>query len=130
MNLERVTQPVDAPGPSVPRAIVMIGAGGIVHDAHLPAYKKAGFPVAALVDVNREKAEKLSTDFGIPFATTSIPEAIRYAPADAIFDVAVPAKIIPSILPQLPDGAAVLIQKPMGETLEEAVEILKICRNK
>ena len=54
----------------------------------------------------------------------------EYAPADAVFDVAVPAKAIAGILPQLPDGAAVLIQKPMGETLAEAVEILKICRKK
>jgi predicted dehydrogenase len=42
----------------------------------------------------------------------------------------VPAKSILSILPQLPDGAAVLLQKPMGDTLAEAVEILKICRSK
>jgi predicted dehydrogenase len=119
-----------APKPKVARQIVSIGAGGIVHDAHLPAYRKAGFPVVALVDVDREKTEKLAAEFSIPFATTSIAEAIRYAPANAVFDVAVPAKVIPSILPQLPDGAAVLMQKPMGDTLDEAVEILKICRSK
>ena len=59
MDLQNVTQEVAAPRPKVARPIVMIGSGGIVHDAHLPAYKKAGFPVAALVDVNREKAEAL-----------------------------------------------------------------------
>ena len=31
--------------------IVSIGAGSIVHDAHLPAYRRAGFPVAATQDV-------------------------------------------------------------------------------
>lgn len=130
MDLLKVMGEVRAPRPKVARPIVMIGSGGIVQDAHLPAYRKAGFAVAALVDVNREKAEGLAKQFGIPFATTSIAEAIKHAPADAVFDVAVPAKVISSILPQLPDGAAVLIQKPMGETLAEAVEILKICRNK
>ena len=30
----------------------------------------------------------------------------------------------------MPDGAAVLMQKPMGDTLEEATEILRICREK
>ncbi len=130
MDLQKAMREVVAPRPKVARPIVMIGSGGIVHDAHLPAYRKAGFPVVALVDVNREKAEGLAKEFGIPFATASIAEAVKYAPADAVFDVAVPAKIIPSILPQLPDGAAVLIQKPMGDTLAEAVEILKICRNK
>jgi predicted dehydrogenase len=130
MDLLKVVGEVRAPRPKVARPIVVIGAGGIVHDAHLPAYRKAGFAVAALVDVNREKAAGLAKQFGIPFATSSIEEAIRYAPADAVFDVAVPAKMIAGILPQLPDGAAVLIQKPMGETLAEAVEILTICRKK
>ncbi len=130
MDLSKVMDGVRAPRPKVARPIVMIGAGGIVHDAHLPAYRKAGFPVAALVDVDGEKAGALAKMFDVPFATTSIVEAIRYAPADVVFDVAVPAKAIAGILSQLPDGAAVLIQKPMGETLAEAVEILKICRKK
>ena len=130
MDLVKVMQEAVAPRPKVARPIVMIGSGGIVQAAHLPAYRKAGFPVVALVDVNREKAERLAKDFGIPFTTASVAEAIRYAPKDAVFDVAVPAKAIPSVLPHLPDGAAVLLQKPMGETLAEAVEILRICRNK
>ncbi|HEY6413695.1 MAG TPA: Gfo/Idh/MocA family oxidoreductase [Edaphobacter sp.] len=130
MDLLKVMEKVRVPRLKVARPIVVIGAGGIVHDAHLPAYRKAEFPVAALVDVNSEKANGLAKQFGIPFATTSIEEAIRYAPADAVFDIAVPAKMIAGILPQLPDGAAVLIQKPMGETLAEAVGILKICREK
>lgn len=130
MDVESVILEAAAPRPKVARAIVMVGSGGIVHDAHLPAYAKAGFPVAALVDVSREKAEVLAKKFGVPFATDSIAEAIQYAPKDAVFDVAVPAKATAGILPQLPDGAAVLIQKPMGDTLEQAVEILKICRAK
>ncbi len=123
-------QGVSAPVPAIAKPIVMIGSGGIVHDAHLPAYRKAQFPVAALVDVNQDKAIALAGEFAIPFATDSIAAAVSYAPAGSIFDVAVPAKVISSILPQLPDGAAVLIQKPMGETLAEAVEILRICRAK
>ncbi|WP_263365313.1 Gfo/Idh/MocA family protein [Edaphobacter bradus] len=130
MDLEKVILEAAPPRPRVAKPIVMVGAGGIVHDAHLPAYAKAGFPVAALVDVSREKAEVLAKKFAVPFATDSIAEAIGYAPKDAVFDVAVPAKAIAGILPQLPDGAAVLIQKPMGETLAEAEEILNICRAK
>lgn len=130
MDLQKAVREATPPRPRVVRPIVMIGAGGIVHDAHLPAYRKAGFPVAALVDMNREKAEDLAKKFGIAHAGTSIADAIQYAPADAVFDVAVPAKAIPAILPQLPDGATVLMQKPMGDTLAEATEILKICRNK
>ena len=36
--------------------IYMIGAGGIVHDAHLPAYALAGFSVAGIYDPLVEKS--------------------------------------------------------------------------
>ena len=130
MNLEEIVREAAVPRPRVARPILMIGSGGIVRDAHLPAYGKAGFPVAALVDMNLEKAEALAKEFNIPRGFASIEEAIRYAPADSIFDIATPAKVLPSILKQLPDGAAVLMQKPMGDTLAEAIEILRICRAK
>ena len=130
MNPEEILSHVAEPRPQTPRPIVMIGSGGIVHDAHLPAYAKAGFPVAALVDVDRGRAENLAKKFSVSLGTDSIAEAIRFAPNNAVFDVAVPAKAIPGILPQLPDGSAVLMQKPMGDTLAEAIEIQRICRAK
>lgn len=115
--------------PSNPRPIIVIGAGGIVHDAHLPAYGRAGFPVAAIVDLDDGKAKELARQFDIPFAGNSLEEAKRKAP-DSIFDIAVPAGSILKILSQLPDGAAVLIQKPMGNALAEAEQILALCRSK
>ena len=36
--------------PKSPMSIVIVGAGGIVSDAHLPAYKKAGFKVLGIFD--------------------------------------------------------------------------------
>ena len=112
------------------RPIIVVGAGSIVHDAHLPAYRNAGFPVAAIVDTDLEKAARLAERFNISYSGNSIESAIRQAPADSIFDVAVPASSILKVLSQLPDGAAALIQKPMGNTLSEAEEILAICRSK
>jgi len=113
-----------------PRPIVSIGAGGIVHDAHLPAYRKAGFPSAAIIDPDFAKASALASQFSIPAVFSSISEALPQMPSECIFDVAVPASAILKVLPQLPDGAAVLIQKPMGETLAEAVSIEHLCREK
>ena len=40
------------PLPSFPKPIVIIGAGGIVNDAHMPAYLKANFDVLGLYDVD------------------------------------------------------------------------------
>jgi predicted dehydrogenase len=112
------------------RPIVGIGAGAIVHDAHLPAYRLAGFPVATLFDLDIERARGLARDFGVPRVARTLAEAVETAPPDAVFDVALPAKAIPSVVAELPDGAPVLIQKPMGEDLAQASVIAGICRRK
>jgi predicted dehydrogenase len=116
--------------PTHPLPIVSIGMGGIVHDAHYPAYQKAGFSVVGGYDVNTEQARKLQQQFGVPTLYESLDAAIEQAPANAVFDVAVPGNAIMGILSRLPDNRAVLIQKPMGETLNEARAILNICRAK
>ena len=126
--LRRAVELSSPPKPKQPRPIVILGAGGIVSAAHLPAYAKAGFPVVAIADVSPGKSAAVARRFGIPHSFDTIPETLRFAPADAIFDVAVPASAIVGILPQLPRGAAVLIQKPMGETLDEATAIRNLCR--
>jgi predicted dehydrogenase len=132
-NEERYRRAVEASGPprpKTPRPIVILGAGGIVRDAHLPAYAKAGFPVIAIADSASGKAAELASERGIARGFDSIEEAVRFAPPDAIFDIAVPASQIMTILPQLPAGAPVLLQKPMGETLDEATAIRDLCRQR
>ena len=51
------------PMPKKLSPIIIIGTGGIVKDAHLPAYKKAGFEVSGLYDVDSEKAKNLAKEF-------------------------------------------------------------------
>jgi predicted dehydrogenase len=113
-----------------PRPIILIGAGGIARTAHLPAYRKASLPVAAVVDASLARASALARDFGIPYATHSLDNARRRATGDVIYDLAVPAPALLQVLRELPDGAAVLIQKPMGETLQEARAIVDLCHRK
>ena len=116
--------------PRQPRPIVSIGAGAIVRDAHLPAYRLVGFPVVAVHDLDRARADALARDFGIARVCGSLGEAVAAAPAGAVFDLALPAPAICGVLGGLPDGANVLIQKPMGETLAEARRIRELCRSK
>ena len=47
------------PLPARPRPIVTFGAGSIVGDAHYPAYRKGGFPIAGLYDPDHDKAKAL-----------------------------------------------------------------------
>lgn len=118
------------PPPARLRPIVVIGAGGIVRDAHLPAYRLAGFPVAAIHDLDSAKAKALADEFGVPRVSATLADAIRLAPAETIFDVAVPAPALAAVLEVLPDRAPVLIQKPFGENLEQACSLLALCRRK
>jgi predicted dehydrogenase len=116
--------------PEFPRPIISIGAGGIVHDAHYPAYQKAGFVVAGLYDPDQDRARFMAEKFAVPRLYGSLDEAVAAGPAEAVFDVAVPAAAIPQILPHLPDGRGVLLQKPMGDNFGEAGKILNLCRQK
>lgn len=116
--------------PRRPAPIMMVGAGGIVHDAHLPAYRLAGFEVCGIVNRTREKAEKLAQEFQIPEVYTDLREAIREAPPRTIYDIALMPAQYMGVLEQLPPQSRVLIQKPMGENLGEAEKILDICQRK
>ena len=110
--------------------IFIIGAGGIVNDAHLPAYSLANFKVAGIFDLQQEKALSLTSEYTIPQTFTSIEEMVRFAGTNCIYDVAVPGSAVLDVLKQLPEDSNVLIQKPMGENLSQAQSILRLCREK
>lgn len=111
------------PMPSRPRPVVVIGAGGIVQDAHMPAYRRAGFPVLGVHDIDAGRAAALAARWGIgTFATLA-----EAAAQDAVFDLATPPGAHRDVLRALPEGAVVLMQKPMGRDLAQASEILDLC---
>src|SRR5260221_14646061 len=106
------------PRPTAPKPIVVIGAGSIVRDAHLPIYRRLGFPVAGIFDLQTHVARERAQQFSIPRVLDSFADAANVP--GAIFDVAIPPQNIAAVLEQLPQGAAVLIQKPMGRDLADA----------
>jgi len=120
--------PQDWPAPSAPKPVVLIGAGGIVRDAHLPAYRKAGLPVAGITDLDAARATAMAEDFALPRTWPSVAAAAADLGTGAIYDIAVPPGAIMQVLPLLPKGAAVLIQKPMGSDLSQARTIRELCR--
>ncbi len=116
------------PLPSRPRPIVGLGAGSIVRDAHLPAYRAAGLPVAGLFDVDRPRAEALAKEFGVPRVHARLEEALSVP--GAVFDVALPPAALSEMVERLPEGSAALLQKPMGVDLADATRILDACRRR
>ena len=110
--------------------VYIIGAGGIINTAHLPAYKIAGFNVHGIYDIDIAKSTATASNFNVPHVFASVQEMIAHAPANAIFDVAVPGSQTLTLLNELPVGSTVLLQKPMGENYNEAKQILQLARQK
>lgn len=102
--------------------IAIVGAGGIVNDAHLPAYRKAGFNVIGIYDVDHDRAAATAARFAIPVVYPSL-DAVLDGPA-AIVDVAVPACANLAIAREVAAaGKALLLQKPLAETLDDGEAI-------
>jgi len=117
--------------PEEKKPIVIIGAGSIVNIAHLPAYDLAGFEVAGIFDIDRDRAELSAKKFGVPVVCDSLADLINLAQEkNCVYDMATPAAAFISALKQLPNDIGILLQKPMGENLNQARQILDICREK
>lgn len=116
--------------PETQQPIVIIGASGIVKDAHLPAYEMAGFTVFGITNRTISKAHELAQKHNIQHVFESVAETVKNAPKNAVYDITVLPDQYVDILEQLPDGATVLIQKPMGNNLQHAKEIVAVCERK
>jgi predicted dehydrogenase len=104
--------------------IALVGAGGIVNDAHLPAYRKAGFTVVGIYDLDPARAARTAARFDVPTVYPSLDDLLA-GPA-AIVDVAVPARENPATAARVAAaGKALLLQKPMAEDLSAAQAIVE-----
>ncbi|MBK7404552.1 MAG: Gfo/Idh/MocA family oxidoreductase [Phycisphaerales bacterium] len=116
------------PRPRIPSPIILIGAGGIVNDSHLPAYRACGLQVEGVFDTDAARARDTADRWKIPSVLATLPDAA--CRDGAVFDIAIPPEFVFDTLAQLPDGAAVLIQKPLGTDLADADRIARLCRVK
>lgn len=116
--------------PKIQQPIIIIGASGIVKDAHLPAYEMAGFKVFGITNRTISKAHVLAEKYKIEHVFNTVSDAVEQAPKNAVYDITLLPDQYIEVLEQLPDGAAVLIQKPMGNDLQQAKEIVAVCERK
>tara|TARA_R110002050_G_scaffold97971_2_gene203636 strand:+ start:22709 stop:23785 length:1077 start_codon:yes stop_codon:yes gene_type:complete len=116
--------------PETQQPIIIIGASGIVKDAHLPAYKMAGFKVFGITNRTISKAHVLAEKHNIEHVFNTVADAVKHAPKNAVYDITVLPDQYIEILEQLPNGAAVLIQKPMGNDYKQAKDIVAVCERK
>ena len=103
------------------RGIGIIGTGGIVNYAHLPAYKNAGFKVVGVTDRNREQAERTAKEHGIGKVYSSVADLLS-EPEIEIVDVAIyPAEQVAIVEQATAAGKHVLCQKPFADEYAKAV---------
>lgn len=110
------------PGAGRDLRIGIIGCGGIVRGAHLPAYQAAGLTVSAVFDIDEAKARAVAADFGIPTVAASAEELARRPDVD-IVDIAVLPWVQPQIVPIVAAaGKHMLCQKPLAMDYATGVE--------
>jgi predicted dehydrogenase len=102
-----------------------IGAGMIMAECHLAAYKEAGFPVVAVASRTKANAEKVAKRWGIPKVHTTPEDLIRDETIE-ILDIAYPPDQQPALIKlalEQKHVKAILAQKPLALSLTDAIEL-------
>src|SRR5213596_3643882 len=109
--------------------IGILGAGFIVNDCHMVAYRKAGFNPVAIASRTRAGAEKVAQKHGIA-KVYERPQDLLNDPAIEVLDIAVPPMRQLGLIKAACERKIVkgiLAQKPLGTNYAEAVEAVRVC---
>lgn len=97
--------------------IGVVGAGLITQNAHLPAYRDAGFKVVAITDQDADLAARVAAEWGIGHART-VDDLIAIEGVDVV-DIAITPEGQREVALQAFDARKhVLAQKPMANSVE------------
>lgn len=99
-----------------------IGAGMIMAECHLEAYRQAGFPVAAIASRNRAKAQAVADRYAIA-TVHDTPESLIEDKQIDIVDIAYPPHLQPALIRHAlkqPHIKGILAQKPLSLSLDDA----------
>jgi hypothetical protein len=120
--------------PRLPRrkdiAIGCIGAGFIMRDCHLVAYRQAGFNPVAIASRSPERAEAAARQHGVPRWYATYHEMLKDSDIEVV-DVAVPPDLQPAVIRDVVEHRnhvkGILAQKPLAMSYSEAKDIVKRC---
>lgn len=121
--------------PRMPRRrdvpIGCIGAGFIMRDCHLVAYRQAGFNPLAIASRDPEHAQAVAAQHGIPRVYATYQELLADREIEVI-DVAVPPDRQPEVIAEVVRHAdhirGILAQKPLAMSYAEGKRIVEMCR--
>ncbi|MFO0910946.1 MAG: Gfo/Idh/MocA family oxidoreductase [Isosphaeraceae bacterium] len=111
--------------------IGVVGAGFIVRDCQLVAYRDAGFRVVGITSRTEAHAREVAALRGIPRVHASL-EAMLDDPDVEVVDIAVPPQAQPDVIARILKHPrrvrGILAQKPLAMTPNEARAIVVACR--
>lgn len=107
--------------------IGIIGAGGIVRNAHLPAYRRAGWTVPAIASRNKENVAQLAGEWQIPNWYTDWHDLLEN-PAITVIDVSYPfdEERLAIVAAAAQCGKHILMQKPLAHSWEAAIKMVEL----
>ncbi|MFG0268074.1 MAG: Gfo/Idh/MocA family protein [Rhodopirellula sp. JB055] len=108
-----------------------IGAGFIMDDCHLVAYRAAGFHPVAIASRRREQADKVAERHGITHVFDNPSELLADTSIEVV-DIAVPPDNQLEIIREVvrhPHIRGILVQKPIAGCFAEAKQIVDLCRD-
>lgn len=107
-----------------------LGAGFIMRDCHLVAYREAGFNPVALASRNPARARAVAEQHQIPRCHATYAELLA-DPEIEVLDIAVPPDAQPALLRQAvaecKNLRGILAQKPLATSYREAKECVELC---
>src|SRR5438132_2903279 len=107
-----------------------VGAGFIMRDCHLVAYRQAGFNPVAIASHSGASAAAVAAQHQIPRVHGSVGELLADADVE-VLDVAVPPDVQPYIIRQAVAHSdhirGILAQKPLALSVREARECVALC---
>ena len=98
----------------MPPKIALIGAGWAARNAHLPGFRAAGVPVAAICDLNPVPANTLAKQYGIANVYSDYKEMIEKEQPDSVHVLLPNVAHREPVLFALAAGANVLCEKPLA----------------
>ncbi len=111
-------------------AIGCIGAGFIMADCHLVAYRQAGFNVRAIASRSSDRAREVAARHAIPRVYDTYQELLVDREIQVV-DVAVPPDVQLRVIEEIVEHGdhirGVLAQKPLGANFAQARRIVELC---
>jgi predicted dehydrogenase len=120
--------------PCLPRnkslGIGCVGAGFIMRDCHLVAYRQAGYNPVAITSRNIEHARAVAELHNIPRSHATLADLLK-DPEVAVLDIAVPPDVQPAIIREAVAHEdhirGILAQKPLALSVREARACVELC---